>query len=282
MLLIGRPARRAGYTFVELLMVIAIIAVLAALLLGGVQKVLALQARTEAMSEITKMAAALEQAKAAYDHIDYLPSRLVLHSNVAVYRDENAAPEVKRTAQVFRKMFGRRFLSNGTAVNWGVPDGTVLSGSECLVFYLGGMPGSGRMDGFSTDPVNPTKPGGERKGPFYEFRWTRLVPGPHGRPHYLDPWGTPYAYFGPNWANAYDPTHAQTFTTKNGTSTVAPYGGGSNWINPKSFQIISAGRNLVFGPGGTSWDPSTGYGELNPGGDDLANFSSIELSDPQQ
>lgn len=282
----GQP--RTAFTAIELLVVVTIIALLAALLVGAASKVLALQARTEAASDITRMQQSLETAKAAYNNIEYLPSKLRLFNDINIYRTSNDA-EIKRSAAVLRKMFGRRFITNGTTVNWGpaqanTPAGCTLTGSECLVFYLGGIPDTAnrRCLGFSNDPLNPTASGGERLGPFYDFKTTRLTAGPSSAYfQYLDPWGTPYAYFGAYSSNNYDASHAEAFSTKEGSTTVGPYGSSSNWINPKTYQIISAGRNLRFGAGAATWNASSGYGDIVDGADDLSNFSSTELRDPQ-
>jgi hypothetical protein len=53
-------------------------------------------------------------------------------------------------------------------------------------------------------------------------------------------------------------------------------------MNPNGYQIISAGRDSLFGPGG-SWNPAAGYTTAgSPGLDDLANFSQTPLGGPQK
>ena len=51
------------------------------------------------------------------------------------------------------------------------------------------------------------------------------------------------------------------------------------FMNPTGFQIISAGRNGKFGPGGL-WNPATGVPSGSPGADDQANFSALLLGIP--
>lgn len=286
------PARRAGYTFVELLFVIAIVAILASLLLAAVQRVLILQARTETASDITQMQQSLNAAKAAYGNVEFLPSQLILYTNAASYQNPPTAVG-KQTANAFRYMFGKRFVSNGVStLNWGVgvADGTVLNGPEVLVFYLGGMrSATGQMIGFSTDPRNPTldpaNGGTERKGPYFQFKDARLTVGP--RPQYRDPHGTPFAYFGAIGPNSYDVNETQTITNSKGVSMTlrAYFESGSSptkWLNANSFQIISAGRDLQFGvvpgpaPAG-GWNVRAGYAGSGVGADDLSNFSQTEL-----
>jgi len=158
---------------IELLIVIAIIALLASLLLSGVVRVIAWQHRTETTTEITKLQSALELARTTYHDMPYFPSHLLLLNDTTQYANpqnllgptnktygftQAQVDAVKQTKVVFRYMFGPRFLQGTTKsppqlVNW-VPDyktdltgktpltnGWVeLWGGECLVFYLGGMP----------------------------------------------------------------------------------------------------------------------------------------------
>jgi hypothetical protein len=54
-------------------------------------------------------------------------------------------------------------------------------------------------------------------------------------------------------------------------------GNATAYWNPNSFQIISAGKDQAFGPGGL-WgtnNPASG-----PGADDISNFSSSKLGSP--
>ena len=313
-------ARRGAFTFIELLFVIAIIALLIALFLGAVNKVMQLQARTEILSDITKMQQSLGAARHKYTDVDFLPGKIVLFNDVSKYTTNLGTvpvaqrPLAQQSAPVLRAMFGKRFLTNPhpawdgstlatrpTSVWWGAqastPVGLTLEGSECLVFYLGGMPewqtgppASAKCVGFSSNPQNPTIPPAlqtaaeraDRNGPFYEFRSNRLVPvnaNPNVNPfvRHLDSYGTPFVYFGATSPNNYDPTHAHL--------GVDPYAeAGSNptkWLNPNTFQIISAGKNRAFGPGG-NWAVAQGYSSASPGADDLSNFTQTELGNPQE
>src|SRR5262249_12521300 len=116
---------------------------------------------------------------------------------------------VQQTKTVFRYMFGRRFTEGGQLVAW-VPGGTgkyaEIWGSECLVFYLGGMPNAGGgCRGLSDNPLDPTSTSWQNPiGPYYEFKNNRLVTGATGVYYeYYDPYGTKYAYFGPTGPNLY-------------------------------------------------------------------------------
>lgn len=295
-------ARRSGFTFVEILFVVAIMAVLAALLLAAVQRVLIMQARTETQQEITKIAQSLEVARTKYNDAPYLPSQLYLFNDTTAYNNPNhpvvsKLPQadrdlVKKTGLVLRNMFGKRFVSNGGTVTWttGGQNGSIkIKGAECLVFYLGGMPSGGKCTGFSMEPVNPTipaqqEPGKERLGPFYTFRTNKLATGASNTYLvYKDPYDVPYAYFAPYGDNGYfadAATECANYDGKNGLGS-GPYAEATNkFISPKLYQIVSAGKDKRFGPGGI-WVPSRG----NPNGetaDNLANFSSTELGNPQE
>jgi prepilin-type N-terminal cleavage/methylation domain-containing protein len=263
--------RRDAFTFVELLIVVAIVALLVALLMAGVMRVLGLQVRTETTSDITQMTQAMGAAKAGYNNMEYFPSQLILYSDINNYRIGTTNLE-KQTANAFRAMFGKRFISNGGMVNWGVPNGTVLQGSECLVFYLGGIVQGGRATGFSKNPTDPTAAGGERLGPYFNFKVGRLVALPARQAaSYLDPNGIPYVYFGALSDNNYDATHAHLGVSPYFASGSTP----TKWLNPNTFQIISAGKDKAFGPGGAI-NTLVGY-TGGAGADDIANFSQAEL-----
>jgi prepilin-type N-terminal cleavage/methylation domain-containing protein len=321
--------RRKAFTFVELLFAIAVIAILIALFLGAVTKVMQQVARTETTTEIAKLAQSLGAARARYGNIEFFPSQLILYNDISKYRNIALLPAAEQpyatqTAQVFRYMFGKRFISNGGALpgaGWGVPDATVLQGSEALVFYLGGMIQNGRTVGFSTNPTNPTllpaAAGEDRIGPFYEFRPARLkllaaLPAGSSRPYpsYLDPYNKsstdpaapdmPYAFFGALSPNNYNPAEVQSMVIAvAGVPTAVPvarpyyeFGSGgttgtpTKWLNPNTFQIISAGRDRTFGmvassATGPGWDIRIGW-PVGPGADDVSNFSQTELGNPQQ
>jgi hypothetical protein len=111
--------------------------------------------------------------------------------------------------------------------------------------------------------------------------------GPNAYPWIMDPYGMPYAYFAtwhgkngayfaPSLTTNYSYSTAsavQSYTvTLNGkTSTVIPYVGTGGYINPTGVQIISAGKDMVFGH-----DGAFPLNDFN-GFDDAANFSKTLL-----
>ena len=110
---------------------------------------------------------------------------------------------------------------------------------------------AGRL-GFSSKPGQPTAVGGDRLGPFYQqFQGSRLQKGANGFFSYLDPYGTPYAYFSsykcPNGYNRYGGSDCVGVAPYLRTTSPLAF-----W-NESSFQIISAGPDKTFGVGGVLW-----------------------------
>src|SRR5271157_5005269 len=247
----GRGPR--GFTLVELLAVMLILAFLIALLLPALNGALRTAKNAAVGGEINQLAQALASFKARYG--DYPPSRIYLSedgnlmpangSTQIATGDITYAQLGQRSIAAMRKFFPRVTFNLGTATNnWydfngdglqyigttNVAQWYVLSGHECLVFFLGGVPmqtatGYG-MTGFGKDPTNPFTnnlvglPGysGNRQAPLFEFVSNRLVLDPSNPsvglglaapqiPGYLDSLGNPtptgnlgdpinfYAYF---------------------------------------------------------------------------------------
>jgi prepilin-type N-terminal cleavage/methylation domain-containing protein len=160
--------------------------------------------------------------------------------------------------------------------------GTFLEGDQCLVFFLGGIqvlsqPGNvPTCIGFATDARNPTSlsNAANNYAPLYEFPSTRLktvtrnYPAPYNQNPFVvfkDPFGAdvPYIYYSSyGTRNGYLPPDCASQVGPSSLQTMSPYYEATSpirvYLNPNTFQIISAGPDGDFGPGGY-WNPG-----LNP------------------
>ncbi len=320
--------RRAAFTLVELLVVIAIIIVLVSLLMVGVFKALDSAYQAQTRTDITQIAAAVQsfqtkyqlnyipsrlvlckqpgnyfQASGAYksqlhqDSLEYLGRvwpRLnwgTVHPRmdstkwtgtpawVGIDWDHSDALDDIGTPA----LFARDASNNPVAVTE-----VILEGEQTIVFFLGGIPGSGTVSGFSTDQTNPARhvlafPSptsantDDRIPPYFEFKSNRLVSlsqlvvslggSPLGLSDfyvYQDGYGkAPYAYFSSyktaNGYNRYYPPNLSGLPNPVAGSSdcktlgVWPYaqswGNSPVYYNAQTYQIISAGKDQTFGLG---------------------------------
>jgi hypothetical protein len=261
--------------------------------------------------EISEMEVALRAFMADYGLTEPPPSYLYLSEADPINKNKTNQTD-GLTAAFLEKLFGHNLGPTDWNGDGKISGGTFLQGNQCLVFYLGGIPNSAAVSlagaapapqGFSTNNMKPSygsMPGetmGKRKGPYFNFVTTRLYypqqqvfPPWDGFFTYIDPWmtksgvlwgiGTPYAFYSSTGINNQYPIYtdwgASPYKTGNG-----------QYMNPNTYQIISAGKNGVFGRG--LWIPSSGPVMPNivppvpdPDGlDDQANFSSTLLGSGQ-
>jgi prepilin-type N-terminal cleavage/methylation domain-containing protein len=329
----SRVTRRSGFTLVELIVVIAVIVILMSLLTAGIMRAYSKMNEAQARSDISQLATSLQAFMGEYQ-VNHVPSRLALREDGRYGDNPNstiAAIELE-TESYLKRLWPRLVtagrtgnpppnsrtpLPNTNFTDWN-GDGAynsgatyILEGDQSLVFLLGGIQ---RPDvtntfktpsGFSTNPQNPTLFTAGTKGPFYEFKRSRLAMVNHSQTgnsqflSYNDPWGTPYLYFSSSrGGNDYWVGPNNNFSTSDcpsapryddhpdlGGSVVGPVlpypeailNGGVRFHNPNSFQIISAGKDQVFGSCITSggawyWKPNAGYRQDHPGADDMSNF----------
>ena len=202
----GGTARRGGFTLLELLIAISVIALLLALLVPAIRQVMGTANDTAVSSEIKGIEGGLSQFHQMYNTMP--PSFLDLRRNAGGFVNPATMPAL-------RQVFGTS-IDQGAMVtslnNMDFPNGTaanstdfstrgVLRGAECLVFFLGGVPADGKvvggemvpgkeLAGFSKNPRDPfnvtRQPAtgaqtgfvlldkGRRAGPFYGFMPDRL------------------------------------------------------------------------------------------------------------
>jgi general secretion pathway protein G len=276
------PVRRPGFTLVELLVVIAIIAVLVALLSGAVLKSLAQGPRLQTRSDLTQLSDAVGTFQAKFNLRYPPPSQLKLCSLKSQYGttqlDKDSIAYLQsmfpRMADTWSGTINNSF-GNANGIMWGpnntAVNGVVLTGDQCLVFFLGGIQTTAGSTngclGFSTNPTDPAAAGGDRIGPFYDFKLNRLAAGASGFFSYNDVWGSPFLYF-------------SSYKTRNGynryggsdCSQSSPYQQPNGiYYNSDTFQIVSAGADKAFGGGGT-WDMQSASPVTAAGMDDLTNF----------
>ena len=197
-----KPSRRAGFSLVELLVVMLVIAALLAFLLPALAGVQRNVRNAQVKAEIAQLENALASFKSIYN-VDP-PSRLILTEDPSTTAWESTSRSLLR--KIWPKM---DFTQTHDFDHDGNTDKTfALTGAECLVFFLGGIQdrssGSLVLTGFSKNPVNPFDRSGEnRDGPFFTFDYQRFVDvdGPTATgdfmPEYVDALPgqvTPYLY----------------------------------------------------------------------------------------
>jgi hypothetical protein len=212
---------------------------------------------SDAQSEIAQLAMAIQSFKTKFNVVS-IPDRFVLEAD---YTDPGSD---QPSADYLKVVFPSLDLKKT-----GLPE-RKLDGNQTLVFFLTGGSVTNH-EGFSISKTQPfaAEPRDTRLGPFLELRRSQLDP----EERFLDPWGTPYVYFA---FDAWQGTYSRTFLWKGWP--IAPYRREGKYMNGKSFQIISAGPNHQFGPGG-DWLPGEGpWSADGPGGDDISNFNNGPLS----
>ena len=223
----------------------------------------------------------------------------VMFKNLGAYNGMNWGNRSGMTAPVF-----------GNAAN---PTIDILEGDQCLVFFLFGPPGligfsnnpqnptmaggdrlkffdfnAGRLQVISPGPTRsaqfPSYVDAYGKMPFVYFSSGKSTGG------YAPPWNPAQNYVvgdgamrnglvfrciqaNINTAPPTVPPWTTAYWAPANSLGVFPYVSGTQFVNPDSFQIISAGLDMQFGIGGL-WVPTN---TLPPGKDDVANFNDGKI-----
>ena len=241
-----RRPPRPGFSLIELLVVMSIIAILGSLILVGVQRARAMGRRVSAANDISQLAAACEKFKQEFGF--YPPYN-------------NPTSDVNYVKSQLTRMFpnAKPKIDMIMAMPGGFPAN--LDANQSLVLFLGGP----LHTGWNSQDPGDAPSGANKRGPYFDFPEQRLIDPATGNKdfHFRDPWGIPFAYFRSLNGNDYS---GAVFGT-----TACQQGG--RFVNQNSVQIISAGANKRFGPGG-NWTPGAGaYALGGDGYDDLANFN---------
>lgn len=268
---------RHGFTLIELMMVIVIIAVLVSLLTVAVSSATKNARIASVRAEFSSINGALSSFQVVFGK--YPPSQITL------YEDPNGWNTDQRSKALIRSLWPQfNFNPSDPAAfrdingDGDTTDVLVLTGAECLVFFLGGVTGpDGVCIGFSKNPANPfDRTGTNREGPYLETltRPERLVDvDGDGMLEVLDSLpgqSAPIIYASSNNGTGYN-KHAgghypDVMVYSNDLATPDPRDmtsiyfspGGSAPLNPKSHQLISPGLDAEYGVGGT-YDPEGGY-----------------------
>jgi len=266
---------RKAFTLIELLIVIAVISILASLLVVGVNKAINFSRQVGVKTEMAQIELALANAARELGNVPYIPSGIILRDDLAYDTTDPIQASSQRLVQM---MFPGITAPVDWNANGNTTDVTPLTADQAWVFFLGGVPYSSGPDGFNRG-ANPTLAGGKRKGHFYDFKPTRLIKKPNGFYTYVDSWE----------AKTKVPLIVYNNISRDPSALdhAKPTGGPGRYLqtatklfNPKGYQIISAGKDGVFGIPPARPLVFNGYGDIGDGADDQANFSDSVLAKP--
>lgn len=287
-----QKSRRGGFTLVELLVVITIIAILFGLIAAATVKLVGKGDELKVRNEVSQLAQAVQAFKQQFA-VGYMPDLIYMPPGAdpsgfsqqyvkSVWPRLN--PAALGTAATAMTINGVNY-PRGVFDYWGVPGNSavILQGDQSLVFWLSGprdvisATAPGNVLGFCSDPTDPmNRTSTKRISPFYDFPADRLAIFPTDTartapfPSFKDTYGAaPYLYFATGKAdNAYPNTLSLSTSV-----VISPYRvSATKFANPNSFQIISAGKDMSFGAGGLQWAGAVGGGATQTGYDDVANF----------
>mgnify|MGYP006286995727 CR=1 FL=1 len=270
-----RPARRPAFTLVEMLVVILIMSILVTLVTLGVTRAMRYASEVGTKTEMAQIEQALGVAALDLGRVSYIPSYLILKNDFSTY---NAAdPWEAMSKRLLMQMFN---LPANANIPWHPSGGAVLKGDQAFVFILGGVPDTSAKNvlGFAKGANPMASGGGNRKGPYFNFKPERLVDGGNGFFKYMDNWNNAGAFL-----VAYSSQMVGGAVNTNpdlaGPPRMAKSVSGSGQLYmPKGYQIFSAGKDGKWG----SYSATVAFNGLlqGDGEDDQCNFSESPLGKP--
>lgn len=319
-------ALRFAFTLLELLIAISIIAILAGLILTAASSASIKAHNAQVSADIQSLTAGISSFKQRF--FVEPPSSITLYEQAGGWTS-TTDPNVIRSMGLIRQIwpqFDFTYAAEGGQVDIngdGFYDGDgsnpssgtiTLSGAECLVFFLGGMPTLGSANhyfqnpvpnpvqggapiGFSQSPADPFNRNGSNRITSTEFDKSRLLlytptgGTQHTMNTYVDTLASqqqPYLYLssyggqGYNVSGELSSPPLGTFVDvyrqgPNGSTSSSP---SPPW-NANSYQIISPGGDQKYGTGG-EYETATAntllIGSRSFERDNITNFSSGTLA----
>lgn len=248
-------APRTGFTLLELLAVITIISILLALIFPAISNVLQNANNAEVNAEFVKIGQSITSFESEYNLHPW--SHVILREEGGTW-DATSKTRIRRIWPQFNFSLDRDINGDGDAT-----DVLELTASECLVFFLGGVPaapGTTGVIGFSKNPINPFSRTGTNRTVPHEFDIERLVDSDgDGMWEYADSVSeTPLLYVCSN--------NGQGYSTADGSLNYYVQADGTTPWKPDGYQIISAGEDQQFGfdPAPNPFDSSGGSTDSRP------------------
>ncbi|MFM6127786.1 MAG: type II secretion system protein [Sphaerospermopsis kisseleviana] len=221
--------RRHGFTLVELLVVIGIIALLAALLTPAVMRSLTKARNSAIKNEVDLLHMALMNYQSEYGAFPPCADPLFTSGSYT-----NGGPSAKHLRRLFPRCADAAFQLNNT----NKPGSPVrMSPTSSPILWL---------SGFTTNPVSPLVPGPARVK-LFEFDKARITAEPVTY-YPSGSKGSPYVYF--DSASYGTPQSPNTFTDDASnvySPETAVFTSGTEFFNATTFQILCAGRDGKWG-----------------------------------
>ena len=275
---------RLGFSLIELMVVILIIAIVSAMLLVGVQAAVGRARVATVAVEIKNLEQAIKEFQTKFSVTDAPPSRIVLYENYSLWPDATMATSgsaahrgIRQNVAAIRRLWPNFLGTDGKpaiGMTWAIDfnldtdtdDTLELSGSECLVFFLAGLlqksdSGDGYIaSGFSTNPQNPFSFGGSRVGPFFPFAVSRLEDrSGNTYPEYIDAFPSslvPYQYFSAYGGRGYLPLGADGTVGGTGADADEVYPG-SGLISVYLQKDVNWSMAMALPKAGVAWNAKT-------------------------